>query len=320
MNILCVGMAVCDVLLSPVPEDIMQLDSAIIAKPVMACGGDALNVALACSKLGAQVALAGRVAADLPGSFIRSRCQDAGILLDNLINDPLCATATTYALLDPSGERHFLTENAIFAEVTDNDVSDTLIKWADIVYFGSAMALDKMNTGGLERLFRRAKSLGKRTVMDAAINPHIRAKNWMETLSGALCYTDIFFPSLSEASEITGETEPRAIAQYFRPFDLAVFGVKLGHQGSYVTDFHKEHFLPPLQGVKVVDTTGAGDSFMAGLLYGLGLGWSAADAATLATIVAGKNIEAIGGTAGVPTFEEVFPLYQSRNKDKKGEI
>ena len=173
VKVLSVGMTVCDVLISPVPANVMELDSITIQKPTMACGGDALNFAMALAKLGTDVSLSGRVADDAAGGFIRSQCRKAGVHIEGLKNDETCATSTTYALIGTDGERHFLTDKAIFSKVTDADVTDEMLKEADIVYFGSVMALPYMNDGGLERLFRRAKALGKLTAMDAAIDETI---------------------------------------------------------------------------------------------------------------------------------------------------
>ena len=312
VKVLSVGMTVCDVLISPVPDNVMELDSITIRKPVMACGGDALNFAIALSKLGTEISLSGRVADDAAGAFIRAQCRKAGVHTDGLRNDEECATATTYALIDPRGERHFMTDKAIFSKVTDEDVTDEMLAEADIVYFGSIMALPYMNDGGLERLFRRAKKLGKLTAMDAAIDETIQTDDWLSKLSGALQYTDIFFPSFYEATRLTKKEVPHEIAQCFREFGMKAFGIKLGGKGCYVTDFEREEMIPPLDGIHVADTTGAGDSFMAGLICALGRGWNIFDAAGFASVVAAKNIEAIGGTAGVPCFEEAFELFQSR--------
>ena len=109
--------------------------------------------------------------------------------------------------------------------------------------------------------------------------------------------------------------DPEYITKMVEKLDewgASAFGIKLGGKGCYVTDFEREEILPPMEGVHVVDTTGAGDSFMAGLICAVGRGWNIFDAAGFASVVAAKNIEAIGGTAGVPCFDEALRFYQSR--------
>ena len=78
-RILCVGMMVCDTLLFPVPADVLERDSVSIQTPVTSCGGDALNVAMALSRLGAETAICGRVGQDKNGAYIQTACQETKI-------------------------------------------------------------------------------------------------------------------------------------------------------------------------------------------------------------------------------------------------
>lgn len=308
-NVLSAGMMVCDVLLSPVPRDVLERDSVSIDTPVTSCGGDALNVAMALAKLGVPTAVCGRIAEDANGAFIRGACADAGVDASGLTLDPVFPTAASYALIDLAGERHFLSDRKIFHTMTDGDVPEEKLHWADIVYFGSAMAMAKMNDGGLERLFRRAQALGKKTVMDAAVTDAPEPESWLESLKPVLKYTDVFFPSLEEAEAITGKSDPYEIAEEFRGSGLKVLGVKLGSKGCFVTDFREAKVIPAVPNIKVVDTCGAGDSFLAGFLCGMTKGWDPFQCAAFAGCVAAKNVQAVGGTAGVPTFDNALAFY-----------
>lgn len=311
MKILCAGMMVCDILLSPIPNDILERDSVRIGKPVISCGGDALNAAVGLAKLGEQVTIAGRIADDANGSFIRGVCSEHHISTDGITIDAEYPTAVSFALIDKAGERHFLSNKDIFGNFCSKDVPDELIRSNDMVYLGSAMTFPQMNGKGIHDLFSRAHQYGKLTAMDAAIDDEIRSDDWLEELRPALSETDIFFPSYSEASLITGLDKPEQIACKFRDTGLKVFGIKLGAEGCYVTDFKTEKRIPGVPNVKVVDTTGAGDSFFAGFLCGLAHQMDPFESAAFAGIVAAKNIEKIGGTAGVPGFDEAMCAYQN---------
>lgn len=318
MKILCMGMMVCDTLISPVPVDILSLDSVKIDKPVICCGGDALNVATGLAKLGMEVSIIGRIAKDTNGRFILAECDKYGINRSRVVYDETCATAASYALVDERGERHFLSEKSVFAKIEGSDAGDDAIEEADIVYIGSAMALRKMDEGGIRDVFSRARRAGKMTVMDAAINREDPEREWLAYLAPAFGETDIFFPSMEEAAKITGETEPERIAEHFRRFRMKLFGIKMGAAGCFVTDFRENRFIPCPKGMPVVDTTGAGDSFMAGLICGLAKGMDGFSAAEFASCVATKNVGAMGGTAGVPKYEEAFDFYQSFHKNFRG--
>ena len=311
MKILCAGMMVCDVLLSPIPEDVLKRDSVRIRKPVTSCGGDALNAAVSLSKLGEHVTIAGRIAEDANGAFIRGICREYQISMDGVTIDTECPTAVSFALIDKAGERHFLSNTEIFGKLCPGDISDELIRENDMVYLGSAMSFPQLDGKGIHDLFSRAHKYGKLTAMDAAVNEEIRSDDWFEELRPALSETDIFFPSYAEASLITGLDEPEAIAGKFRNTGLKIFGIKLGAEGCYVTDFKTEKRIPGIPDVNVVDTTGAGDSFCAGFLCGLAHQMDPFESAAFAGVVAAKNIEKIGGTAGVPSFDEAMCAYQN---------
>ncbi|TCL57314.1 sugar/nucleoside kinase (ribokinase family) [Kineothrix alysoides] len=310
MKILCIGMMVCDTLLSPVPSNILELDSVSIHKPSVCCGGDALNVAIGLAKLDNSVSIIGRISDDTNGKFILDECKNHKIDVSGVIYDEECATAASYALIDEKGERHFLSEKSIFGRLQGKDIPDKAIEDADIIYIGSAMALRKMDEEGIYSIFSRAHEQGKITVMDAAINREDPDRDWLKYLAPAFMETDVFFPSIDEATKITGETDPEKIAEYFRPFSIKIFGIKLGASGCFVTDFKHKRYIKCPENMPVVDTTGAGDSFMAGLVSGLARGFDIFSSTQFAVSVATKNVGAMGGTAGIPNFQEAFLFYQ----------
>ena len=214
-------------------------------------------------------------------------------------------------MIDEKGERHFLTEKSIFARLSGSDIDDQAIEEADIVYIGSAMAMREMDEGGIKDVFSRARRLGKMTVMDAAVNLEDPERDWLSFLAPAFMETDVFFPSMDEAVKITGQTEPEKIAECFQEFPMRIFGIKMGAEGCFVTDFREKRFIKCPTGLPVIDTTGAGDSFMAGLMSGWAEGMDPFSSAEFASCVAAKNVGSIGGTAGIPKYEEAFDLYQS---------
>ena len=316
-TVLSVGMMVCDISLSPVPWNILQIDSASIASPVVSCGGDALNVAVGLAKLGIKVSVSGRVGNDTNGGFIRKTCADYEIDISGLITDQTHKTAVSYVLIDPSGERHFLSNRDIFHELSDKDIPQRAIDQADIVYVGSAMAMQRMNDGGLERLFHRAKAVDKITVMDAAVADAEEPRNWMEALKPAFRYTDVFFPSFEEASAITGKTEITDIVDTFRNSGIKVLGIKLGSKGCCITDFNRVRMIPAVSGIRVVDTCGAGDSFMAGFITAMARGWDLFSSAEFGSCVAALNVQVPGSTGGIPKFDNALAYYHHIFKNKE---
>ncbi len=316
MEILSVGMMCCDIPIKPVPIDIIKRDSVNIEKPNPSCGGDALNVAMALAKLGEDVSIAGVVGDDANGDFIKKKCSEAGINTDGIktLND--YATATTYALIDENGERHFLTDKSIFPVLNGSHISNSQIKDADIVYFGSAMALEGMDNGGIVDVFKRAHSFGKITAMDAAIDSERVNLDWESILDPALLETDIFMPSIIEAELISGESELEKIAEYFEQYNFKVLIIKLGSKGCYFSDGSTKQIVPTLDWMPVVDTTGAGDSFVAAFLSCISRNWGYLEAVKFANAVASISVGAVGGTEAIPDFETAYEFF-IKNTDKK---
>ncbi|PYG88006.1 sugar/nucleoside kinase (ribokinase family) [Ruminiclostridium sufflavum DSM 19573] len=312
MKVLCVGMMVCDIPLHPVPGNILKLDSWKIDNPVPTTGGDALNVAIGLARLGLEVSLCGRIGQDINGEFIMDCAKKEGVEVSAVVRDTEYPTAASYILIDTLRERHFLASNKIFNRLAVEDIPQESIQEADIVYFGSALIMDLMDNGGIEKLFSKAHSLGKITAMDAAINSNGQ-KDYFNILNGALNKTDYFLPSYDEAKILTGEEQPERMAEKLRRPDMKALVIKLGKRGCYVTDFIKGSYISTIENMPVKDTTGAGDSFVAGFLCGISNGWDIYKSAAFGNTIASINVGAVGATAGIPDFKSALAFFEMQN-------
>jgi len=117
--------------------------------------------------------------------------------------------------------------------------------------------------------------------------------------------TDIFVPSYDEAVMITGEKDLSKMRSAFSQYGIKYLVIKLGEKGCYITDFSNEQIIPAFK-FSAIDTTGAGDAFVGGLLFGLSTGWSLESAAVFANATAGFNVTKVGATGGVPDFDTVY--------------
>jgi len=285
----------------------MQLDSCYIENPVFSTGGDATNVALTLCKIGANVTLAGHIGNDTNGDFVYNRLKEKGINTAGIIRHPELGTAVSYILIEEGGARHFLIYGNLLDVLTDREVPDELIKSADWVHFGSAMGMKGMDEGGAAALFKRAHGFGKMTSADtSAIDFSKDSKYWQDLLGAMLHETDLFAPSYDEAVMITAEKDLPKIRDVFSRYGLKYLAIKLGKDGCYVTDFSDEHIVPTFDSFKPVDTTGAGDSFVGSLIFGLLKGWPIETAAVFSNAVASFNVTKLGATGGVPDFDTVY--------------
>lgn len=309
MKILCVGMMICDTILSPVPKEIMQMDAAAINRPVMSCGGDALNTAVGLGKLSCDVTVCGKIGDDASGRFLLQECARYGVKTDAVVIDAGMPTSDSFALIDAHGERHFLTERTMFHSFSFKDIDPAHIRAADIVCVGSCMCMDHMDEGGIENIFRIAHESGAVTVMDAALADRPES-DWMRVLGGAFRETDIFFPSMQEAHEITGSDTPEEIAEAFRPFGMKLFGIKLGERGCFATDFSEARYIDCPHDFPVVNTSGAGDAFMAGLVCALSHGMNLFECVKFGTVIGSMNVASEATSGGIPSFSEAEAYFR----------
>jgi ribokinase len=105
-------------------------------------------------------------------------------------------------------------------------------------------------------------------------------------------------PSENEVKLLTGKDWKEGAKQLLNE-GAEIVAVKLGQKGCYVTDGSQDHLIPPFK-TRVVDTTGAGDAFCAGFLYGLVKKKDLFECGRLGNLVASKCIAKVGARTGLP--------------------
>ncbi len=161
----------------------------------------------------------------------------------------------------------------------------------------------------LPALFHETRRSGASTSLDCSWDPR---GEWRDGIDEVLTETDVFFANAREATSITGSADPRDAAHELvrlasrrrsgRPRTVVV---KLGEQGALAVRSSEMVEVPALR-VEPLDTTGAGDSFDAGFVYGLLQGWSLEESLRLATVCGSLSITRVGGTEAQPTPEEAI--------------
>jgi sugar/nucleoside kinase (ribokinase family) len=158
----------------------------------------------------------------------------------------------------------------------------------------------------LADVLAQIRGLGCLTALDAAGDG-----GTMDPLSQILPHLDIYIPSLAEAAHQTGESDPQKIIDIYRKCGApGLLGVKLGSEGALLSPKAGEYAqidCVPLPG-PIVDTTGAGDSFYAGVLTGLIKGMDAAKAGRLGAAAGACCITGMGASAGLRNFESTAKL------------
>jgi sugar/nucleoside kinase (ribokinase family) len=263
---------------------------------------------MALARLGVRVALAAPVGEDRLGEILRQSVRGEGVDDSNVLTVKEARTSVSLVLVDSSGERrllHFRGANAYFSA---QHLNWDLVKGARVFHYASAFALPSFDGAPLAEAMGRARQLGCLTSMNPCWDSWGR---WLPLIEPALAYVDYFCPNQEEGRELTGETEPRAIAGRLHQTGVKTVIVKLGPGGCYV-DGPEGAFTTPGFVVQPVDTTGAGDCFAAAFLAALCRGNNLRHAARFANAAAALSTLSMGGGDSAPTLQRVEEFLQSR--------
>ncbi len=302
-EIICAGMIVVDVLVDgfagpPPPGETGRVESVTLAP-----GGDAINEATALAKLGDRVGLMGLVGDDPQGGLIVAACERLGIDTAGLFREPGRATSTGVVLIEPDGERGFLSprDGSIFAFGPEHVDLDLIRPGLRALSIGSLFTSARFDLEALTPLLRRAKEVGAITIADMVMD---QRGYGLDALEAAWPYLDYVVPSELEAELFTGLTDPRAIAADFRGRGVRNVILKRGAGGAIAFVGEAEVSCPAFD-VPVADTTGAGDNFVGGLIHGLVRGTPIDETLRFASAVAALSVQEVGAGAGLRDLAQV---------------
>ena len=274
---------------------------------VLTTGGITCNSGITMARLGLKVAVLSYIGDDEWGPVVRGVLQKEGIDDTAMTVHPTAATSTTIVAVDATGERSFFHCVGAPKELNGTALLDHL----DLFSRSATMLLGYYSLmpnveSDLPQMFQRIRQTGCQTAMDTAGHG-----GTMKPLDRTLPHLDIYIPSFGEASHQTGLNDPYKMIEMYRNCGApGLLGVKLGSKGVLLSpkagDMVEIGVIAPPG--KIADTTGAGDSFYAGLIAGLCRGMPAEHAGRLGAASAACCVTAVGGSAGGRSYEETARL------------
>ena len=269
-------------------------------------GGSVSNTGAVLARLEVPVSVVGRIGNDALGRLVREEVSRWATKI-TLEADPQLPTPSVVAHILPDGERSFLYALGAcqaFA-AADIDLEKEVRNGSRLLHVGYALLLPALDGLPMAELFRDAHQRGLLVSLDVAYHPEAR---W-DDLRKLLPLVDIFCPNIQEAFAITGESEPRQAAEALVALGVRKFvAVKSGDFGAYALPVGEQgRQLPPFS-VEVVDSTGAGDAFIAGLLAAWYRGYDWHTGAVVANAVGALAVTRPGASEGIDTWEQAMRL------------
>jgi ribokinase len=255
-------------------------------------GGPVATALVTLARLGARTCMLGGVGDDAYGPRIIGDLQGEGVATEGMQIHP-GSSHVAFALAEPANGRRTIwwhNDEAVLECVT---VDPALVQSARFLLIDSYLpdaalaAAEAMHAaGGL-------------VMIDMG---HVR-----EEVMHLLPHCDLYVVSERFGYEATGEEQPERAARALHERYGKLVVVTAGERGSWCVSAG-EAFHTPAFSMPIVDTTGAGDVFHGGFLYGLLQGWSLRATARFASATAALKCRAAGGRAGIPTLAEVEAL------------
>ena len=257
-------------------------------------GGSAANTIHGLAHMGINTAFIGKIGNDELGKFFRKDMQVNNIktILYNSITD----TGRAVALVSPDSERTFATYLGASDELLAEDLTSDNFTGYDLFYVEGYLVV---NRDLIEKALRLAKTAGLTVYLDlASYNVVMDNAEFLIELLGN--YVDIVFANEEEVNALTGLEPHKAIKMLAEICDTAV--VKMGADGSIIMR-GKEKITIEAVNANPVDTTGAGDLYASGFIYGLSQNANLSSCGQIGSILAGKVIEVLGAKMEESTWE-----------------
>ena len=304
---MCLGIFVADALAKPIERipDWRQL--ALVEHVELHTGGCANNSGIGLARLGLRVGVIGKVGQDGFGDFVLKRLVGEGIDIQGMKRESNSNTSFTFVMIAPDGERAFFHYVGANGMVGYEDVDFSLIEQARILLVAGTFVMPKLDGEPTAKLLKRAKEMGVVTCLDTVWNDSI---DTYATLEPSLPYIDYLLPSIDEARLVARRQSPEDVAGFFLDKGVGTIALKMGREGSYLQNREQRLYVPAFK-VDVVDTSGAGDAWVAGFLTGITMGWDIERAARFGSAMGGLCATAVGTTAGLKSMEETVAFMEA---------
>lgn len=289
--------------------------------PTMAAhpGGAPANFLATLTKFGAKTALIGKVGSDTFGKLLLRTLQKAGIETKGMVVTDDVFTTLAFVTFDSYGDRKFAFSRKPGADtcLTFDEVNLSLINEAKVFHFGTLSLTDEPSRSATYQTVAYAKEKGKLITYD----PNLRKPLWSNLqeaknqLLWGLSQADVVKISDEEVDFLFGLGAQEGARHILENFSVKLVFVTCGADGCFFKNTNTEGYIPSVSGIKVIDTTGAGDIFGGSAVWKLlqtGKNPSELGEEELYDIVkfactsAGLSTTKSGGISSIPNYMDVM--------------
>lgn len=282
-----------------VSDEINKLNKSIVS------GGSASNTIVGLANLNITTGFLGRIGSDFYGEHYKKDIDKYNIKSHLTEVDEASGVATTFISKD--GERTFGTYLGAAALLNANELKKSDFEGYDYFYIEGYLV---QSHELIKSAIVLAKESGAKIILDLA-SYNVVEENLDFLLEIIPEYVDIIFANEEEAKSMFNTDPEKAVSILAKSVDIAI--VKAGSKGAWIQQA-EEKLLVPANKVNCIDTTGAGDLYAAGFIYGLIKNYTLYQSGQIGSLLAGHVIQVIGPKIKESSWQEIKEKIETLSK------
>jgi sugar/nucleoside kinase (ribokinase family) len=304
MKVLCIGAAVIDVLARPIGPQAEWKEKQRISEIAIRAGGDAVNEGIFLAKLGMEPGVNICIGKDTNGGMLCGVLQQSGVDISFVREKEDHPTGTAIVLVDEKAERHIFSVDGAHASICRDDLPEKLPDGLQAISLASLFGLDHLERDGLDKYLKNARQQGVLVFADTIWD---KFGVGLKGISHLFPQIDYFLPSYYEAAALMGTDTPEDTAAALRNLGVGTAIIKCGGDGVFVDSPEFRGQIPAMK-VDPLDTTGAGDCFVACFIASLLKGYSVEEACRLSCRASSWSTLSLGASTAKLSWDVIDSL------------
>ncbi|WP_322806810.1 carbohydrate kinase family protein [Thermanaerothrix sp.] len=259
-------------------------------------GGTVVNTAVVLCALGVDCSLLGGVGNDLWAGYLRQNLQSVGVDLGGVATINGVMTGLTFITVTPDGERTMFSYRGANVAYAPHHLDSSTFKAVDLLHLSGYALLSSPQREAALAALAKAEVLRVPICLDSGLQPIMEAPQVFEQV---LPKITVGIMGLAEAAHLSGHQHPERVLAWMLDLGMEWAVLKMGAEGCWLAERSQTMRLPAFP-AKVVDTTGAGDSFTAGIIWGYLWQCGLAPTAILANALGALATQVYGAGLALP--------------------
>lgn len=313
-DLICIGEATIDIFCNQLAEIPNGGQWVVVDNITFYPGGCPTNTAIVASKFELKTGLISTIGNDVWGDILLEELNKVKVNTSNIKRAQDHNTGKTVVLNIKDKDRVMIHDNGANVMLDMSCIDKKIIAATKSVLLSSYISgLPKLYRSDAIEIFSFLKSMGKLTFLDVLIDPF--TKNPINYLEGLLDYTDYLIINIDEGRMLTGYNDYRDQAEVLLKRGANNLIIKLGKNGSYFRSKDAEIREGPYEdGIEIIDPTGSGDAFNAGVIYSCLQHWEIKKILQFGNIAGASAVTKIGCTSGIYSLGKIKNIIKTRER------